>query len=202
MELLPPPPSSSATSSSNSMPILDSRERNWLDLPRDAVLSIFQKLPTIDILIRTPRVCTTWRKISKDPFLYRTIDMFDLGYISASHLRRLHLACCYRVTDEVLCEVAEKFSHLEELDICISGLAICPLKAIGRCCPRLKTLEFRIIERGNPSDDDEEAFDIELNMHGFRRLQLFRDEITNKGLLAILDGCPHLEYLYMRQGFW
>jgi len=125
-----------------------------------------------------------------------------LPFYSASHLRRLRLACCYRVTDEVLCEVAEKFSHLEELDICISGFAICPLKAIGRCCSRLKTLEFRIVEQGNPSEDEEEAFDIELNLSGLRRLQLFRNEITNQGLLAILDGCPHLESLYMRQGFW
>jgi len=64
----------------------------------------------------------------------------------------------------------------------------------------LKTLEFRTVESGHPSD--KKAFDIELHTDGLRRIQLFKNKITNKGLLAILDGCPDLESLYMCQGFW
>jgi F-box/leucine-rich repeat protein 2/20 len=77
MESLPPP--SSATSSSNSKPVIDSGERNWLDLPRDVVLTIFRKLGTIDTLHRAHNVCTTWRNLSKDSFLYHTIDMPSIG---------------------------------------------------------------------------------------------------------------------------
>ncbi|KAI5447556.1 F-box protein SKIP19 [Lathyrus oleraceus] len=229
-------------------PVIDSGERNWLNLPRDIVLSIFRRLDTVDILICTHNVCTTWRKISKDPFLYRTIilpNFGDLGtdlelevlchravdyscgqlidisidYIgtddllhhianSASHLRRLRLACCYSVTDEGLCEVAEKLPCLEELDISISRLSKDPLEVIGQCCPRLKTFKFNNqackhldFEYDDDDDDNEEAFAIAQTMPGLCRLQLFGNKMTNDGLLAILDGCPHLESLDIRHCF-
>ncbi|KAK2393869.1 putative F-box/LRR-repeat protein [Trifolium repens] len=240
MESLPPP--CSATSSSNSKSVIDSGERNWLDLPRDAILSIFRKLNTIETLVRAHNVCKTWRKISEDPFLYRTIDMRNLGepdytldlkalchravdyscghiididieYFgtddllhhladSASHLRRLRLACCWGVSDEALCEVAEKFPHLEEIDISIGNLSDRSLGAIGRCCPQLKTCKFNTEVYRYPHDEsNDEAFAIAKTMPGLRHLQLIGNKMTNDGLLAILDGCPLLESLDMRRCF-
>jgi hypothetical protein len=38
-------------------------------------------------------------------------------------------------------------------------------------------------------------------MPELRSLQLFGDKLTNDGLQAILDGCPHLESLDLRQCF-
>lgn len=121
---------------------------------------------------------------------------------SASHLQRLRLACCYSITDEGLCGVAEKLSHLEELDISISGLSKDPLEAIGRCCPRLKAFKFNMEGCRRPHiESDDEAFAIAQNMPELRHLQLFGNKMTNDGLLAILDGCPHLESLDIRQCF-
>jgi len=97
VESLSPPPSSSSAFPSNSKPVTDSVERNWLDLPRDAVLSIFRKLDTIDILIRPHNVCTTWREISKDPSLYRTINMPNLGGDPITNWELETL--CYRAVD-------------------------------------------------------------------------------------------------------
>ncbi|KAL5097019.1 hypothetical protein RYX36_001346 [Vicia faba] len=241
MESLQPP--SFSSSSSNSNAAIDSGERNWLDLPRDAVLSIFVKLDTTDLLVRAHNVCTTWRNISKDPFLYRTINMPNLGdletgselevlrhraidyscgdaidinieyfgtddllsYIanSASHLRRLRLACCYSVTDGGLCLLAEKLSHLEELDISISGcLSHESLEVIGRRCPQLKTFKFNIQAYIYPHIEyDDDAFAIAQFMPGLCHLQLIGNKMTNDGLLAILDGCPQLESLDIRQCF-
>ncbi|KAL5097018.1 hypothetical protein RYX36_001345 [Vicia faba] len=238
MESLQPTPSSS-----NLNAVIDSGVRNWLDLPRDAVLSIFVKLDTIDLLVRAHNVCTTWRNISKDPFLYRTINMPNLGepennsdleilchraidyscgdsidinieYFgtddllshianSASHLRCLRLARCYSVTDEGLCEVVRKHAHLEELEISISGgYSLDTLEVIGRCCPRLKTFKFNHEVYLLPHIvDDDEAFAIAKFMHGLCHLQLIGNKMTNDGLLAILDGCPQLESLDIRQCF-
>ncbi|CAL5183709.1 unnamed protein product [Lathyrus oleraceus] len=208
MDLLPPlSPPSSVISSSNSNAVMDSGERNWPDLPRDIVLSIFVKLDLYDLLTHAYSVCTTWRNISKDPSLYRNISMPNLCSLkafsdlemlyrraidyscgqtvdvsieflgtddllrhlanSASHLRRLRLELCYSVTDRGLCEVAEKFPYLEELDISISGLSHESLRAIGRCCPRLKTFKFNFKSyRHQGTENDHEAFAIANSMSG------------------------------------
>ena len=38
-------------------------------------------------------------------------------------------------------------------------------------------------------------------MHGLHHLQLFGNQLTNVGLRAILDSCPHLESLDLRYCF-
>ncbi|XP_027338565.1 F-box protein SKIP19-like [Abrus precatorius] len=231
---------SSSSSTSNSNAVVDCGERNWLDLPRDVLCTIFQKLGAIEILTCAQRVCSVWRHISKDPLLWRTIDMcnlgdmdYDLGIMcrraidyssghlldinieyfatddllhymtdSTSHLQRLRLACCNQISNEGLCEVAKKLPQLEELDISISNLSKDPIEAIGRCCPHLKSLKFNMEGYRRPHIEcDEEAFAIAETMPELRHLQLFGNKMTNDGLLAILNGCPHLESLDLRQCF-
>ena len=96
---------------------------NWLDLPQDVVLSIFQKLPTIDILILAPSVCTKWCKISKDRFLYRTIDLTGLGgnkYFEILCNRAIDYSCGhvidisieYFATNTLLHRIADKYVPL------------------------------------------------------------------------------------------
>ncbi|KAF8675907.1 hypothetical protein HU200_047404 [Digitaria exilis] len=67
-------------------------------------------------------------------------------------------------------------------------------------CPSLKHLRYH-----HPYWDDDtepEFFDMEAmeiaKMHELRSLQLFHNQLTNIGLSAILDGCPHLESLDVR----
>lgn len=123
-------------------------------------------------------------------------------FYSTSHLRRLRLVCCYNISDEGLIEVAEKLPLLEELDISISNISKDPLEAIGRNCPGLKSLKFNLEGYRHPHIEcDEEAFAIAETMPELRHLQLFGNKLTNTGLLAILDGCPHLESLDLRQCF-
>ncbi|TKY71945.1 putative F-box/LRR-repeat protein 23 [Spatholobus suberectus] len=226
------------SSPSSSKAVADTGERNWVDLPRDVVCTIFQKLGAIETLTRAQRVCSVWRSISKDPLLWRSVDMRNSGnmdlqlgvlcrraidyssghllhvniehfgtddllhYItdSTSHLRCLRLACCYQISDEGLREVAKKLPQLVELDISISNLTKDSLEAIGRCCPQLKSLKFNM-EDYRQIESDEEAFAIAETMPKLCHLQLFGNKLTNDGLLAILDGCPHLESLDLRQCF-
>ena len=53
--------------------------RNWLELPRDVTVSILQRLGTIEILETAQKVCMLWRNISKDPSMWNSIDIRNLG---------------------------------------------------------------------------------------------------------------------------
>ena len=90
-----------------------------------------------------------------------------------------------------------------------SSLSEEPLKALGRYCPLLKSLKWnqfwdgqpRIGIEGDEMFDDFGALAIAKNMPKLRHLQLIGNRVTNDGLQAILDGCPHLESLDLRKCF-
>jgi len=214
--------------------------QNWLELPRDVTASILMRLGAIEILTSAQRVCSPWRKLCKDPSLWRAVDMRNpdklwedyevermcrdavdrscgqlvdinienfgsdelLRHIadSSSQLKRLGLVRCYGVSDEGLNGVAAKLPLLEELAISYCSLSNEALEAVGRCCPHLKSLKFNV-RRYRHGKYDEEAFAIAANMSELRHLQLVGNKLTNEGLQAILDGCPHLESLDLRQCF-
>ncbi|KAI9122501.1 hypothetical protein K1719_006341 [Acacia pycnantha] len=74
--------SAASSSYSSSMEQSENEEhqtRNWLDLPRDVTASILLKLGAVEILTSAQSVCTFWRSICKDPTMWRTIDMQNLG---------------------------------------------------------------------------------------------------------------------------
>jgi hypothetical protein len=119
---------------------------------------------------------------------------------SSSQLKRLGLVRCYGVSEEGLNGVAAKLPLLEELAISYCSLSNEALEAVGRCCPHLKSLKFNV-RRYRHGKYDEEAFAIAANMSELRHLQLVGNKLTNEGLQAILDGCPHLESLDIRQCF-
>lgn len=128
-----------------------------------------------------------------------------LSYIPqrANGLRRLRLFGCYSISDEALGEAAAKLPLLEELELTHCGsLSEAVVAVVGRCCPNLKTfkLNCRVFKHAS-WEIDEEAQAIAENMHELRHLQLLGNLLTNRGLLAILDGCPHLESLDLRQCF-
>ncbi|KAL5053397.1 hypothetical protein RYX36_034079 [Vicia faba] len=136
-------PSFSSSASSNSNAAINYRERNWLDLPRDVVLSIFVKLDRTDLLVHAYNVCTTWRNISKDPFLYCTINMSDLGDLETSSELEVLFHCAidygcddaidinieYFGTDDLLSYITNSASHLRWL-----RLACCYSVTDGGLC--------------------------------------------------------------------
>lgn len=74
---------------------------------------------------------------------------------------------------------------------------------VAKACPRLRLFRHeKHHRRYDPyfSDDpnnDREALAIG-RMHELRSLTLYYDTLTNEGLMAIVDNCPHLEYLDIR----
>ncbi|KAE8708149.1 putative F-box/LRR-repeat protein 23 [Hibiscus syriacus] len=217
--------------------------RNWLELPQDVTASILSRLGAIEILNSAQNVCSLWRKISKDPSMWKSIDMRNLGdlfdmeydlekmcvhavnrscghlldinieyfgtdellfYISerSTHLKRLRLFSCYSISDEGLSEAASKLPFLEELEIFICPVSKDALETIGRNCPLLKSFKYNLQQHKSfHYASDDEALAIAQTMPELRRLQVLGNDLTNEGLQAILDGCPHLEYLDLRQCF-
>ncbi|KAK6932114.1 F-box domain [Dillenia turbinata] len=119
----------------------------------------------------------------------------------ASNLKRLRLVSC-RISDKGLIDAAKKLPRLEDLEISLCSFTRECLEVVGRCCPGLRTLKYN--KRGYRLplvECDEEALAIAECMPELRYLQLFGNKLTNDGLQAILDGCPHLEYLDLRQCF-
>ncbi|KAK9066242.1 hypothetical protein SSX86_013563 [Deinandra increscens subsp. villosa] len=48
---------------------------NWLELPRDVMENILQRIGVVDVLENTQKVCTAWREIYKDPAMWKVIHM-------------------------------------------------------------------------------------------------------------------------------
>ncbi|XP_010467526.1 PREDICTED: putative F-box/LRR-repeat protein 23 [Camelina sativa] len=218
----------------------DSEYRSWADLPSDLTSSILIRLGVIDILENAQKVCRSWRRVCKDPSMWRKIDMGnlipkiiyckcdDLGimcrhavdrsqgglveidikyfctdkllnYIahSSSNLRSLRLVECYTIKNDGFVDAVVKHPLLEYLEVTHLPLTGESLKIAGQSCPNLKTLKLngstwkRILINGF----DNNALAIAESMPKLRHLELLGNSLTNTGLNAILDSCPHLEHL-------
>ncbi|KAF4363055.1 hypothetical protein CsatB_001755 [Cannabis sativa] len=189
--------------------------KSWLDICKDPLM-----WRTIDMRndgdpdsdLDLEQMCCDVVDRSYGQLLDINIEYFGtdelLHYITASssQIKRLRLASCYNVSDEGLIDAIEKLPLLEELDLTLCSFSENPLKVLGRCCPHFKTLKLNTqAYRLTDIDPDEEedvnwdVFIIGENFPKLRHLQLIGNSMTNKGLEAILDGCPHLESLDLRQ---
>lgn len=123
-----------------------------------------------------------------------------LTFRSSNH-RKLKLVSCHYVLDDGLSEAASKWPLLEVLEISFCNrIAEDALRTIGRCCPHLRSLKYNNVGYRWPCVmDDDQAFAIAENMHGLRELELSGNKLTNNGLIAILNGCPNIESLDLRQ---
>ncbi|RCV29696.1 hypothetical protein SEVIR_6G030300v4 [Setaria viridis] len=213
-------------------------ERDWAELPRDAVATVLGKLPVDGVLAGPAQVCRSWRHAAaEEPALWRRVEArFGAGlaaarlavwrsagrceafeavrvaddrillYLAAwlSCLKSLCLVSCYSVSSEGFIEAIQGFPLLEklELSLCknIYGEAI---EAAGKACPHMKRFRLsndRFYSFEDECINDQEAHGIS-TMRELRSLQLFANNLTNRGLAAILHSCPHLECLDIRHCF-
>ncbi|KAL5730882.1 hypothetical protein ACHQM5_003667 [Ranunculus cassubicifolius] len=210
------------------------KQMNWLDLPPDVMLHIFLKLGVIEILLNAQSLCSSWRKLAREPQLYRRFDLSDpwshfrpnsftrarrlievVGNCLISALciltvmRALRLICCYRFKEDILIEALKKFPLLEEFELCHCSFSKNVIEAAGISCPKLKFFRlnpdksraFRLNQSAFVDEFNEEALAIAATMPGLRRLHLFGNMMNDNGLKAILEKCPHLEYLDLRECF-
>lgn len=78
---------SSSPSPPSSSPATDGKFRNWAELPPELISSILNRLDAMEILVHAQKVCRSWRRVCKDPSMWRKIDirnlpMCDYDYVS------------------------------------------------------------------------------------------------------------------------
>ncbi|XP_060181857.1 putative F-box/LRR-repeat protein 23 [Lycium barbarum] len=120
-----------------------------------------------------------------------------------------------------LVKAVKKLPLLEELSLTHTDITTEGIEALGRSCPRLKLFEMNECYTGHyldlnddsdeddnsDKDDDPDEGDIRNNMAlaiaknlpALHHLQLIGNWMTTEGLEAILDGCPNLVSLDLRQ---
>ncbi|CAN8237853.1 unnamed protein product [Cochlearia groenlandica] len=210
---------------------------SWADLPPDLTSLILSRIGAIEILENAQRVCRSWRRVCKDPWMWRKIDThylggrglrgfdldmlcrrainrsqgglleIDLWYFGdnsllrcisdrASNLKRLKLAFCIHTTCDGLRKAVMNLPLLEDLEVSYGSMWGGEwLRAVGRSCPKMKTLKVNQMSYCYPYESDEEALAIAETMPRLVHLQLFRNTLTNVGLKAVLDNCVNLEHL-------
>ncbi|XP_019179650.1 PREDICTED: putative F-box/LRR-repeat protein 23 isoform X3 [Ipomoea nil] len=122
----------------------------------------------------------------------------DLLFYIAQRAKQLrHLGIWSSIiSDEGFSKAVNEFPLLEELQLEYTLISKQGIKAAGQSCHFLNS--FSLIKKSwilNESCDDEEAFAIAENMHGLKHLTLYGNRMTDKGVEAILDGCPRLQSL-------
>ncbi|XP_059306467.1 F-box protein SKIP19-like isoform X1 [Lycium ferocissimum] len=214
----------------------------WLELEENVWANILHKLGAIEILETAQKVCTTWRRICKEPSMWRIINMTNDGDLSdmdydleemcryaidrsqgelvdinleyfatgpllqyiaqrSGKLKRLSSACYHSMLCDGLVEAVQKLPLLEELSLTHTIITTEGIESLGLSCPLLKSFELNNSLYDYFDNEDarnEEALAIAKNLPALHHLQLIGNSMTNKGLEAILDGCPHLVSLDLR----
>ncbi|CAI9100733.1 OLC1v1037895C2 [Oldenlandia corymbosa var. corymbosa] len=127
----------------------------------------------------------------------------------SGQLRCLLLASCCAITGYGLTEAVKRFPLLEELHLFSADVPSESIEIVGRSCPLLKSFSFGGVApfpdkkdfRVRELECNNEALSIAKTMPRLQYLDLFGNALTNDGLVAILDGCTHLETLDLRRCF-
>ncbi|XP_016473729.2 F-box protein SKIP19-like [Nicotiana tabacum] len=107
------------------------KSRQWLDLPEEIWENILNRLGAIEILENAQKVCTMWRRVFKDPFMWRIIDISNCrGLSDSNHFQKIcshavdrsqgelvDIRLAFFATKESLAYVAERSRKLKRLRI-------------------------------------------------------------------------------------
>ncbi|KAJ3693594.1 hypothetical protein LUZ60_009074 [Juncus effusus] len=123
-----------------------------------------------------------------------------------SVLKSLRLIGCLDVLEKGVVKTAKRQPLLEELELKFVIYSKKFPERVGKALPNLKQLKLnRIGISWGPLKEEEfnnaVAFGIAKTMHQLRHLHLVGPIMSNRGLTAILKGCPHLETLEMRMSY-
>jgi len=100
----------------------------------------------------------------------------------------MQLLMCLELSHEGFSKNLRKLPLLEELEISHNKqLSNDSLEIVGQCCPLLKSLKYTRDPLDNLEMNDV-AFAIAKTMHGLHHLKISGDELTDDGVLAIIDG--------------
>ncbi|EOA22662.1 hypothetical protein CARUB_v10003364mg [Capsella rubella] len=124
--------SSSMPLSALEPPLKKQGPRNWAELPSELTCDILGRLGAVEILESAQKVCTHWRRVCKDPWMWKKIDLRDLGNrekgdldfdilcrhavdLSQGGLLEIHLESF--ATDSLLTYIADRSRDLRSLGL-------------------------------------------------------------------------------------
>ncbi|CAA7055321.1 unnamed protein product [Microthlaspi erraticum] len=182
--------------------------RSWRSVCKEPSLWREIDLRHLENLKSMETMCRRAVDLSRGGLLEINIENFGnnslLAYIAdrSSNLKRLRIAEFEEITKLGLMKAVTKLPLLEELELsCCRFDDVFDLKGVGFACPNLKTLKVNYVGfyyKHVECDDD--ALAIAESMTKLRRLQLLGNRLSHRGLIAILDNCPHLEHIDLRHG--
>lgn len=120
---------------------------------------------------------------------------------SSSKLKHLSLSNCYNISSNGLSNAVKNLPQLGQLHLYHTTLCVEDIELIGRNCPQLKSFKMNKDFTRLHIECDSDALAIANSMPELHHLQLFGNKMTNEGLHAILQNCPHLESLDVRRCF-
>nr|GEW31763.1 hypothetical protein [Tanacetum cinerariifolium] len=97
----------------------------WFDLPLDLMVNILSRVVAVDKLWNVRKVCRDWRKICKDPSMWRVIYMDSF------------------CDDELLDYVADRSPKLSRLEIAYPKFSVGNLSKALKKLPKLEELSIR-----------------------------------------------------------
>ncbi|KAL1555776.1 putative F-box/LRR-repeat protein 23 [Salvia divinorum] len=184
----------------------------WIELPDDLTANILRRL-SIEVILMNEEfdnVCRCTVDLSRGQLVDLKVMSYDqdygfLNYVAkrSSQLRCLTLAG-YDKIGASLTDAIKKLPRLEELHLIrMPPLSVEQLQTIGVFCPALKSFTYKehwhkdcLVNRRFGA---RHAVAIGNTMPNLRHLRLWEQRMSNEGLEAILDGCPHLESLDLRR---
>ncbi|GJN09444.1 hypothetical protein PR202_ga27451 [Eleusine coracana subsp. coracana] len=185
-------------------------ERNWSDMHVDVLLLIFAKLGTIEVITGAGLVCHSWLDAAMLPHLWQSVDMSNHkvveemdGNVLCAVAKVAVDRSCGRletfvgkgfVTDDLLNHIGNRAPSLKGLRlISCSAIFNAGVAETIKKFPLLDDLEISLCSNVYGKN----VFNT-IAMTKLKSLQLFGSNLTKRGLIAILDSCPHLESLDIR----
>ncbi|RVW98473.1 F-box protein SKIP19 [Vitis vinifera] len=195
----------------------EEEERNWQELPRDVTSMILSKLNAVEILSSAQFVCSFWRKLCREPMMWRNIDMHnlgdlcDLGYdleemarhaVDRSGGQLLSICIDDFATDNLLNYIIDRSSHIRHLRlVSCYGISDDGLSEGIKRLPLLVEIDLcycsfskEVLEAIGQCCPQLKSF--RLNCQGFRHPHIECDEEA----LAIAQNMPGLKSLQLEFG--
>nr|GEV38092.1 hypothetical protein [Tanacetum cinerariifolium] len=160
---------------------------NWLELPPELTSSILQRLPAVEILNNTQKVCLNWRQICKDPAMWKIItitkpdDAWDADY----DLVNLTKQAVHRSRGELVDINLDSF--------CTNEL----LLHISHCSSKLQTLSLR-----NCYSITSSGLSLAVkNLPQLENLNLYYISVPVEDIEIIGSSCPNLRSFKLNKEF-
>ncbi|KAK4729397.1 hypothetical protein R3W88_022385 [Solanum pinnatisectum] len=203
---------------SNSRPVV--KKPPWMELPEGIWANILHRLGAVEILESAEKVCSKWRRVCKNPSMWRVIDMWNLGDLSdmdydlevmcrhavdRSQGEVVDINLQYFATAQLLEYIAERSGKLKRLSIaCCYGMVCESLVEVVHKLPLLEelslthtTITIEGIEALGRSCQRLKLFELNNSLYMGSGDYFDNEDVRNEEALAIAKNLPTLHHLQL-----